>query len=300
MKALVISGGGSKGAFAGGVAEYLIQQEKQEYDIFTGCSTGSLLVPFLASGKIKEIKKVYTSVTQKDIYTICPFTIKVEADGSVFSKINHFNTIRMFIRRQKTFGDTTALRETIGKIFHKQHFEDLKNSLTKVIIDVANLSTNRMEYKYIHDCEYEDFCDWMWASSSFVPFMSLVEKNGYEYADGGFGDYVPLEAAIDAGATEIDAIILNPKIKQVTKNKTKNPFDVLMNTMDFMMEQIISDDIYRGYLESIYNNNVKIRFFHTPRILTKQSFYFSPIQMSAWWQEGFDFAKDTIHGNIGK
>mgnify|MGYP003135668687 len=27
MKALVISGGGSKGAFAGGVAQYLIQEE---------------------------------------------------------------------------------------------------------------------------------------------------------------------------------------------------------------------------------------------------------------------------------
>ena len=28
MKALVISGGGSKGAFAGGVAQYLIQVER--------------------------------------------------------------------------------------------------------------------------------------------------------------------------------------------------------------------------------------------------------------------------------
>ena len=32
--ALVISGGGSKGAFAGGVAQYLIENDKQEYDIF--------------------------------------------------------------------------------------------------------------------------------------------------------------------------------------------------------------------------------------------------------------------------
>ena len=31
MRALVISGGGSKGAFAGGVAQYLIEIEKQIY-----------------------------------------------------------------------------------------------------------------------------------------------------------------------------------------------------------------------------------------------------------------------------
>ncbi|MDG2443864.1 MAG: patatin-like phospholipase family protein, partial [Flavobacteriaceae bacterium] len=39
-KALVISGGGSKGAFAGGVAEYLLKEKKKTYDIFLGTSTG--------------------------------------------------------------------------------------------------------------------------------------------------------------------------------------------------------------------------------------------------------------------
>jgi len=32
MRALVISGGGSKGAFAGGIAEFLIRDCGQEYD----------------------------------------------------------------------------------------------------------------------------------------------------------------------------------------------------------------------------------------------------------------------------
>lgn len=34
MRALVISGGGSKGAFAGGVAQYLMEREKRKYDMF--------------------------------------------------------------------------------------------------------------------------------------------------------------------------------------------------------------------------------------------------------------------------
>ena len=45
MRALVISGGGSKGAFAGGVAQYLMQENGCEYDILIGSSTGSLLIP---------------------------------------------------------------------------------------------------------------------------------------------------------------------------------------------------------------------------------------------------------------
>ena len=40
MRALVISGGGSKGAFAGGVAQYLLEEKKREYDLFIGTSTG--------------------------------------------------------------------------------------------------------------------------------------------------------------------------------------------------------------------------------------------------------------------
>jgi predicted patatin/cPLA2 family phospholipase len=293
MKALVISGGGSKGAFGGGVAEYLCRDLKTEYDIFVGCSTGSLLIPFFANNKIEKIKNVYTSVKQSDVYTICPFRIKEMPDGTITSKINHLNTLRMFIMRRKTFGDTSALRKTIEKIFTEEEFNAIKQSDKKVIINVSNLTTNRIEYKFLSDYEYSDFCDWMWASSSFVPFMSLVEKDGYQYADGGFGDYIPIEAAIDAGATEIDAIILSPRIKQVMKTKTSNPFDTLLHSMDFMLEQIISDDIHRGYIESIYNDKVKVRFFYTPRILTKYSFYFQPEQMKEWWQEGYDYAKEN-------
>ena len=54
MKALVISGGGSKGAFAGGLAEYLITVCKQDYKILIGSSTGSLLVPLLSSEKLEN------------------------------------------------------------------------------------------------------------------------------------------------------------------------------------------------------------------------------------------------------
>ncbi len=56
MKALVISGGGSKGAFAGGIAQYLIQEKKKDYQLFVGTSTGSLMLTHLALGKVEELK----------------------------------------------------------------------------------------------------------------------------------------------------------------------------------------------------------------------------------------------------
>ena len=53
MRALVISGGGSKGAYAGGVAQYLMEVQGKKYDMFLGTSTGSLLIPHLAVNSIQ-------------------------------------------------------------------------------------------------------------------------------------------------------------------------------------------------------------------------------------------------------
>ena len=81
MRALVISGGGSKGAFGGGVAQYLMQEMGKDYDMLVGTSTGSLLVPHLALQNIEKIKEVYTSVNQNAIFNVCPFVIKKDKFG---------------------------------------------------------------------------------------------------------------------------------------------------------------------------------------------------------------------------
>lgn len=293
-RALVISGGGSKGAFAGGFAQHLIDDLKIDYDYFIGTSTGSLLIPHLSINKVHKIKDVYTNVTQRMIYNVNPFSIKKSADGSFKSGIKHRNTLMMFMKGKKTFGEHKNLRRVIKDVFSREDFEEAKASHKQVIVTVANLTRTTTEYKYIHDCEYEDYIDWMWASTSYVPFMSLVEKNGYEYADGGFGNYLPIEEAVNLGANVIDAIVLNPRLKNVKKNYSRNPFELFVSTMDFMNQQLAQQDLMIGHLESIYNKDVKINFYFTPRVLTKMSFYFEPKQMKAWWEEGYEYAKSNF------
>lgn len=292
MRALAISGGGCKGAFAGGVAEYLIRDIKRDYDLFIGTSTGSLLIPFLAIDEIEKIKKAYTSVTQSDIYNVCPFTIKKDKDGKILhTKINHLNTLKMFLKGKKTFGEHNNLRKTIDKIYSEEDFIKGKASGKKVIVTVSNLTKNIVEYKYLRDCSYKDFADWMWMSSSFVPFMSLGKKNGYEYADGGFGNIIPIEEAIDNGATEIDVIVLNPRHMEKVHSETTNAFEVFMRTFQFVMRQSANNDILIGHLESIHNDDVRVNFIFTPYLLTEHSFYFDPTQMKKWWGEGYEYAK---------
>lgn len=299
MKALVISGGGSKGAFAGGVAEYLINDLKVDYQIFVDSSTGSLLIPHLAIGEIDKIKSVYTNVGQDDIYSTCPFRIKARKEGGIKASINHFNTLKMFLMGRKTFGEHKNLRKTIARTLSKEEFQKVKASEKKAVVVVSNITRSTIEYKYASDCEHEDFMDWMWASCSFIPFMSIVNKNGYEYADGGFGNYIPIEEAIDNGATEIDVIVLSPRRRPKTKYFSTNAFDLLLRVFMFMQKQIAYDDVLIGHLESIYNKNIKVNFILTPRNLTDYSFYFSPKKMAEWWEEGYQYAKEVSRKNLG-
>ena len=179
MRALVISGGGSKGAFAGGVAQYLIEEEKRNYDLFLGTSTGSLLVSHLALKKIQEIKKAFTNVNQKSVFDNYPYLIVRNGEEERI-KINHFNVLKNFIRGKKTFGESNNLRKLLSIEFPESNFVALKEKAGEVIVCVSNLTANTVEYKRLKECDYEDFLDWIWISCNYVPFMTLVVKDDCE------------------------------------------------------------------------------------------------------------------------
>ena len=153
-----------------------------------GTSTGSLLIPFIAINEIERIKRVYTNVSQEDIFSNCPFIIKKRKDQTFKTGFNHLGILWQFLRGRKTFGESKKLRNLIRKALTPHLFAQIRASNKHVVVTVANLSYNVVEYKYLRDCSYDDFCDWIWISSNLVPFMSLVQKNDCEYADGGFGD----------------------------------------------------------------------------------------------------------------
>jgi NTE family protein len=289
MRALVISGGGSKGAFAGGVAQFLIENQKHEYDIFIGTSTGSLLVSHLALKKVEKIKQVYTNVNQDSIFSSCPFIIKRKR-GIETITFNHFNILRNILTGSKTFGQSHNLRALIKKTLTVRDFNALKRSGLEVVVTVSNLSLNQVEYKSIKDFDYEEFCDWIWISCNYTPFMSLVKKGGCEYADGGLGTMVPIEEAVKRGATTVDAIILQTELIQLNRMPSLNAFSLMTNMFAFMLDRIESQNIKIGKFVAS-NHNAIINFYYTPTVLTTNSLIFEKQKMTQWWQRGFDFAK---------
>ena len=280
MRALVISGGGSKGAFAGGVAQYLMERENREYDMFLGTSTGSLLVPHLACGKIDKLYDIFTNVQQQDIFSVSPFVQRKKGDREYVS-IDFVNSLWQFIRRKRTFGESKALRRQIKKNFTIEEYKKIKAEKDDVVVTVANLSMNRVEYKSVKDCTYEEFCNWIWISCNYIPFMSLATVNGYEYADGGLGSVIPIREAILRGATEVDAIVLEAETLGKQKVLGKNPFSLMISLFGHLLDQVERNDIVIGKLAA-KNKDVKLNLYYTPTTLTENSLIFSKVL----WRNG--------------
>lgn len=294
MRALVISGGGSKGAYAGGVAQYLMEEQGKTYDMFLGTSTGSLLIPHLAVNNIPKLYSIFTNVQQHDIFSVSPFVQRKKGDREYVS-IDFVNSLWQFIRLKRTFGESKSLRRNIKRNFTREEFDVILKTKQDLVVTVSNLSKNRVEYKSIKECNYEEFCNWIWISCNYIPFMSITKVDGFEYADGGLGCVIPIREAIKRGATEVDAIVLEAENMERNKVLGKNPFSLMLNLFGYLLDQVERNDIAIGKLAA-KNNNVKLNLYYTPTSLTENSLIFSKRLMVKWWQQGYDYAKNKFDG----
>ena len=291
-RALVISGGGAKGAWAGGVVEYLIKEKKYNYTLGVGSSTGSILLPHLLIGEVDIIKDIYTNVHTKDIFTNNPFVI-AKKDGEFSVKLNHINIIKSFLSSAPTFGDSHRMLKMLRKNITLEQFNKLKELGKEVIVTVSNLTKQSVEFKSSKTEKYADFIDWIWGSANYVPFMSILNKNGYEYADGGFSTILPIRAAMDIGdIEEVDVIVLATKEQDRNLPKSTNAFQTLSKVFDISMNHSFNKDIVIGQLGSL-TNKVNVNIYYTPDPLTEYPLIFDPETMQNWWELGYEYAKNN-------
>ncbi len=288
VRALVISGGGSKGAWAGGLASRMIQEATQRYQMYLGTSTGSLLVPLLAANEFDAVREVFTQVNQASIFSSSPFRVKANADGTHKVSINHLGILRMFLRRKKTLGESKNLLKLIQCTFTQEIYDKLRSQIPDVIVTVANLTMDRAEYKSIKDCSYDQWCHWMWASCNVAPFMSVYEHAGMTYVDGGYGSYAPIKEAISRGAKEIDVIILRTADERRERMDIRNVANLWTSTIDFMHHRIADNDIEIGKSMAI-KRHCRLRLYYLPEPLTDNALIFDPVQMKKWWTLGADY-----------
>ena len=284
MRSLVMSGGGSKGAFLGGEFQALVEQGL-DWDLYVGCSTGSILNTLSPLGDYERLKEAYTSVNQDSIFPkVNPFTKK--------GKINIWNAIWRIIRGKNSLGEADGLIPLMKQFYKVEDFYAIKRAGKEVFNCTTNYTTGEVEYFSNFDTIYDTYLQSVLASASVPLGFDLVNINGFEYLDGGVMEHVPIQKAINEGATEIDVLISRPKVYPKDNWEPDGILDVLMRTIDLMEREISYSDVLIGRLIA-GDKDITLNIRYTPRVLTKNSLVFNKEIMTAWWYEGYEYAKKT-------
>ena len=244
-RALVISGGGCKGAFAVGVIKRLLQQyPKLSFDMFVGTSTGSLIAPLVAMNEIALLENLYTSLTTGDIV--------IEGRvGDLLSETAIFDSSPLWKLLTHHYTDEryTQLLATGKPVF-----------LTTVCLQTGGLVVFTTEknppsvqnYQLQTLISADQFRKAVMASASQPVFMDpvLINKNvpgdphpNYQYVDGGVREYAGVEIAINNGATEIFTILLSPDTKSTDNITYANLFGILQKTIDIFTDDVGKNDL---------------------------------------------------------
>ena len=245
MKALVLGGGGAKGSYEVGVWKAL-NKLNMKFDIVTGVSIGSINGAFYAANEYKKCLKMWRTITTNDLFDV--------AIGSKLSK----EDLQSLVKQMSTGGISFANAEK----FLKKNINEEKVRKSKINYGLVTVSLTNKKPRFLtkEQIPYGKLVDYICASSICYPFVHTQDINDESFIDGGFYDGIPINLAIDMGATEIVAVDLSvlainkkPKDKNVKvdviKMKDKTPL-----TLTFTKEYA-DKNIKYGYNDTMKHFN---------------------------------------------
>lgn len=277
-RALVLSGGGSKGAFEVGVLQRLMGDQQIEYDLLCGISVGAINAAYLAQtplGQPREavakLRSVWDTVTNDKVRKDwCPLG-KVEAlfKPSVYDSSPLHRWIRAGLDADAVRASGRTLRILAVSLGSGEPF-------------VATEAT-------------PDLASWVIASSAFPVMFTPASIGGDLWTDGGLRSVTPLGEAIRAGAPEVDVVLCSDPF-------AKSPFDprgahaipqLLLRSIDVMNDEVSRADLRIAGLKNDLSElkpeyrKVKIRLFQPRQPLPFDSLDFDPAHIAQMIAEGY-------------
>ena len=228
MRALVLSGGGSKGSYQIGVWKAL-RRLHIKYDIVTGTSAGALNGALITQGSYYKALNVWKKINLKILFG----EDAIESDKSL-------DIYKMYGKNFLKNGgmDVKEIENIIDKAINKKKFFNSKINYGLVTFNLSKATPIEIEKK---DIPEEKLADYLMASATCYPAFKKKDIEGLKYIDGGFYDNLPINLALNMGADEIIAVDLRaPGVKKNPKKKvptvTIKPNNKLTNFLNFYEE----------------------------------------------------------------
>lgn len=187
--ALVLSGGGSRGAYEAGACQALAELGIK-IDIITGTSVGAINAAMVTQGELELATRLW-----KEMETHMVFDVP---EGS-----QPFDYAREIVFNQGA--GTSGLKALMDKYIDESK---IRASEIDMGITAVSLPDFKPHYLFMEDIPEGKVIDYIMASASAFPAIHSYPIDGTEFIDGGYADAIPIEMAIRRGATHIIAINL--------------------------------------------------------------------------------------------
>lgn len=248
--ALVLAGGGTKGAYQVGVWQAL-KELNIKIKAIVGASIGSLNGALMLQDNLDQMLELYNTI---EITNIMKITDEIDTTKNLFDISNLSKFLHTYITNKGI--ENTPLKEMINKYVD---IEKIYNSDIDFGIITYSVKEKKALQLFKNEIPKEEMVDHLLASSCF-PIFKAQKIGDTEYLDGGLYDNSPMNMLVEKGYKNI--IIANiDGIGIYKKNKEKNvylkvisPNQSLGGTFEFNHEKM-RNNIKLGYLDTMKSFN---------------------------------------------
>ncbi len=250
VRALILPGGGGRGAYQVGVIKALVERGL-EFDMAFGTSIGGINATLLAQGQLKRLEELWCSIRSHDIFAL-PSAPQIG---------------RLILGHKLGLLDTSPLEAMLRR---ELDLNKLKKSAMKIGWCTTDLCSLETRFITIDDVfSTNELLDVLMATSAIPMAFPPRHIHGTGlWVDGGLVRNTPMEMAVNLGADEVYMVLLHPEQINVCP---VNMFEVLVRCLDIVLDasarkEVHSIELYNrliagGSEESRGHKNVKVRVF---------------------------------------
>jgi len=218
--ALVLSGGGAKGAFQVGAEKYAREVKGYHWDIIAGVSVGALNGAMLAMEKYTRLLEIWNTISNDQVYT---------------GGLNLISLVRLLFGRRSFYGNEPLQRML------SQEFEPEKMRADLRVGAVSLISGEYVEFR-ADDPQLERAV----LASTVMPIIwepvSLSDQYP-EMVDGGVRNISPIGDVLDADPDEVVIINCSPQTFDPLRKAPKDVVKVGLRTLDILLNELFQSDL---------------------------------------------------------
>ncbi len=285
-RALVLSGGGSRGSYQVGVLKALAESGREWHSVH-GISVGSLNAAWIS---------MFSSEQQKhNIDGLVKIWSSIKSSDDIYKKWSNVKPLNYFYSTWRgSLNSGAPLRTLLGKFFKKEYIK------TPLTVGCVNLQTS--EYHIISSND-KDIFDYVLASCHLPLVFEPIVIDNQKWVDGGIRHQIPILDALKERPDEIDVILASPIS---IRDRLTDVYDlqsspkVALRASEIMSDQIYLQDCYTVLRAIKTVENVKINLFVPSISLIHNSMNFFPEQISQYIRLGYTETKTKLLNQLEK